>query len=234
VHPLLHAERRRRSLHSGRRALFAFVAPLGNLFFCAYFERHMAAGDDGGPLQLFLTIEVAVLALAALIHFTSVLREILQNARVLPVTGGDRLFFTAAAIIRDPLSLGLHGSTAFGCTIMMHTTPAAIPLLVMAVFLPGVGMQVLVGSAMLTASERSDGAAGITLLAMLSMLACLLWSMSYREGVLPVVFPPVVWAATAIDSAIHGATGVAIVHLAALAAFPLLTLGAARWWAERR
>jgi hypothetical protein len=228
---LLHLDRLKRSERSGRRTAFAIVLPLTNLFFCAYYERFLTSAADRSALDLFLTVQCVVLALLATVHFVSSLREIAHNIRLLPVRTPSLVLAVPAALLRDPLALGILATGIFGLVIMLHPEPATIPLLIAAVVLLGAGIHTLVGSALLVASARSDRAAGITLLGLLALLATLLWSLSFRADALPLLLPPVLWASAATEAALHGTE--AWPAWALLTAFPLLILWGTVRWMER-
>jgi hypothetical protein len=230
---LLRAERSRQLARPGRHLLFAVLLPLGNLFFCGYVERHMMSGHNLPALQLFLTIECAVLALIAAVHFFSTVKEIVGKTRILPTPSIARAYFVAAAVFRDSISLGMLGTTAFGLAVMIRATPLLIPVLVSVVVLLGSGTQVLVGAALLVATDRSDRAAGVTLIGLLSLLAAMFWSMAFTGDTLPVAFPPVLWASMAIDSAGGGNAPEVIYHVLPLIALPILLLWASARWMDR-
>ncbi len=230
---LLRAETLRRSVQPGRRKAFALVLPIGNLFFCAWYEHHLSSAADGAPLQLLLTIEAALLGVVATAHFMTVVRGIVRSLRVLPVSAGATVIFSAAAIVRDRLSLGLHLSAAFACTIMLHPAPAAAPVVAVLVVLFGIGVQTVAGSVLLVALSRSERAAGTLLVILLALLVVMLWSVAYRGDSLPLALPPVLWASAAIAAVCGDLPGPALLNGLLLAALPPLTLAAARWGMEK-
>jgi hypothetical protein len=233
IRMVLQLDRMKRSGQSGKRLVFSLLVPVLNLFFCAYYERFMKGAGNRSGLDLFLTVECVVLALLATVHFVTSLKEIAKNIRLLPVHALPLVLAVHAALFRDQLSLGILATGAFGLAVILHPGIAALSLLVLIVFLLGAGVQAFVGCALLVAFARSDCAAGVTLLCLLSLLASVLWSMAFRAVALPLTLPPVLWASRGMESAIRGAGFDTAISVALLIALPLLILGGTVWWMER-
>jgi hypothetical protein len=233
IRMVLQLDRMKRSGQSGKRLVFSLLLPLLNLFFCAYAERFLISAGGRSALHLFLTVECVVLALLGIVHFVSSMKEITRNIRLLPVRALPLVLAVPAALFRDQLSLGILATGAFGLAVIVHPGIAALSLLILIVFLLGAGVHAFVGCALLVAFARSDRAAGVTLLCLLSLLASVLWSMAFRAVALPLTLPPVLWASRGMESAMHGAGFDTAVCVAQLVALPLLILGGTVWWMER-
>jgi hypothetical protein len=231
---LLRLEKRRQSARSGKRVMFTVLLPLLNLFFCAYYERHMAGARDLPALRLFLTVQCCAIGLLAAVHFLSSLRDIIRKIRLLPVRSISRTIFVTLALFRDPLALGLLSTSAFGLAIMLRPALAVLPALLGTVFLLGAATQALVGSALLVASERSERAAGITVICLFSVLASLLWSVTFAANGFPIALPPVVWASGVMGHLTSGDITAAFLTCLPLLAVPFLVPWAAARWMEQQ
>lgn len=232
--PLLRLDLRRRSFRPGRRVLFTVLLPLMNLFFCAYCERFFETEHDLPALQLFLMIESSALALLAVVCFVTALKEIVTKTVLLPVGFFPLALFVMFSLFRDPLALGVLITGAFGLAIMLHPSVAVLPLVILFMVLLASGVQTIVGSALLVASTRSDRAAGVALIAILALLATLLWSLLFRTDLLPAMVPPVLWTSVGIMAAIGGDWGAMLVRLLLLTAITPVVLAVSVRWAGRR
>jgi hypothetical protein len=229
---LLRVERNRRAVRPGRQTVLAVVLPVLNMFFCAYSERHLTAGDRTG-LEWFLTVECAAVMLLSSTRFVTTLSEIVRSSRILAVGPWSMTAFTALALLRDPLTLGILATAAFALVVILQPPLALLPVVVLSVILLGTGMQLLVGSFLVVAARTGTGGAGMALVVTGAVLGIILWSVSFRADALPFTIPPVLWASTLIAPAAERPASLAA-SAGLLLLFSPVVLAAAGWTLSRR